>query len=69
MCRILNGNTAEDDRNTHWKHTQSSPRFTAPGQSFAVKFVVIKHFACESFHVEPSCGLDFVVYMLKYMFC
>ena len=21
MCRILNGNTAEDDRNTHWKHT------------------------------------------------
>ena len=20
-------------------------------------------------HVEPSCGLDFVIYMLKYMFC
>ena len=20
MCRILSGTTAEDDRNTHWKH-------------------------------------------------
>ena len=47
----------------------NSPRFTAPGESFAVEFVVIKHFAWESLRVEPSCGLDIVVYMLKCMFC
>ena len=28
-----------------------------------------KTFCMRIFHVEPSCGLDFVVYMLKYMFC
>ena len=50
-------------------HSQSSPRLTAPSQSFAVEFVVIKHFGWESLHVEPSCGLYIVVYMLKCMFC
>ena len=39
------------------------------GESFTVEFVVIKHFSGESLHVEPSCGLDIVVYMLKCMFC
>ena len=47
----------------------NSPRFTAPGESFAVEFVVVKHFAWESLHVEPSCGLDIVEYMSKCMFC
>ena len=46
MYRILCGNTAEDDR----KHaletrSQSSRRFTVPGESFAVEIVVMKHFA------------------------
>ena len=45
-----------------------SPRFTAPRESFAVEFVVIKHFGRESLHVEP-CGLDVVEYMLKCVFC
>ena len=39
MCRILSGNTAEDDRNTHWKHAlkvhHDSPSLV-PGESFAV---------------------------------
>ena len=30
MCRILNGNTAEDDRNTHWKHTLKVHRVHRP---------------------------------------
>ena len=47
----------------------NSLRFVASGESFAVEFVVIKHFAWDSLHVEPSCGLDIVVYMLKCMFC
>ena len=28
--------------------------FTTPGESFAVEFVIMKHFACESLHVEPE---------------
>ena len=52
------------------KHVlKTSPRFTAPRKSFAAEFVVIKHFGRESLHVEPSCGLDFVEYMLKCVFC
>ena len=47
----------------HGNTLSNSPRSTAPGESF------IKHFALESSHVEPSCGLDIVVYMLKCMFC
>ena len=30
MCRILNGNTAEDDRNTHWKHILKVHRVHRP---------------------------------------
>ena len=45
-----------------------SPRFIAPRQSFAVEFVVIKQFGYESLHVEPSCCLDVVVYMLNCVF-
>ena len=30
MCWILNGNTAEDDRNTHWKHTLKLPAIHRP---------------------------------------
>ena len=57
-------------RNFKWKHVlKTSPRFTAPRESFAVEFVAIKHFGRESLHVEPSCGLDVVEYMLKYVFC
>ena len=43
---VENG-TAEDNRNMHALETrsQSSPRSTAPSESFAGKFVVIKHFA------------------------
>ena len=52
--------------NTHWKHTL---KFTVPGERFVVEFVVIKHFTWESLHVEPSYGLDIVVYMLKCVFC
>ena len=52
------------------KHVlKASPRFTAPRESFSVEFVVIKHFGRESLHVEPSCGLDVVKYMLKCVFC
>ena len=70
-----------DVYNFRWKHSrrwlnhalqtrsQSSLRFNAPGEYFAMEFVVIKHFAWEFLHVEPSCGLDIVVYMLKCMFC
>ena len=29
----------------------------------------MKYFALEPLHVGPSCSLDIVVYMLKYMFC
>ena len=47
----------------------NSPRFTVSGETFAVEFVVIRHFSGESLHVEPSCGLDIVVYVLKCMFC
>ena len=42
-------------------------RVTAPGDSFAVEFVAIKHFGCESLHVQPCC-LDVVVYMLNCVF-
>ena len=45
-----------------------SPRFIAPRQSFAVEFVAIKQFGYESLHVEPSCCLDVVVYMLNCVF-
>ena len=48
--------------------TCTSPRFTVPGESFAVEFVVIKHFGCESLHVQPSGCLDVVVYMLNCVF-
>ena len=44
---------------------KTSPRFIASGESSAVEFVVLKHFTWESLHVEPSCSLDVVVYMLK----
>ena len=37
--------------------------FTAPGESIAVEFVVIKHFGCESLNVQPSCCLDVVAYI------
>ena len=45
-AEFLSGNTAADDRNTHWKHVlkvhcDSPP----PGESFAVEFVVVKHFS------------------------
>ena len=42
--------------------------FTAPRESFAVEFVVVKHFGCESLNVQPSCCLDVVVYMLNCVF-
>ena len=70
-----------DVYNFKWKHSgrsekhaletrsQSSLRFIAPGESFTVELVATKHFTSESLHVEPSCGLDIVVYMLKCMFC
>ena len=50
MGIILSGNTAKDDRNTHWKHaletcSQRTRRLTTPGESFAVKFVIMKHSA------------------------
>ena len=45
-----------------------SPRFMAPRQSFAVEFVAIRQFGYESLHVEPSCCLDVVVYMLNCVF-
>ena len=48
--------------------TCTSPRFTAPRESFAVEFVVMKHFGCESSNVQPSCCLDVVVYMLNCVF-
>ena len=51
--------------NYHVASDRTSPRFTAPGESFAVKFVVIKHFGCESLNVQPSCCLDVAVYMLN----
>ena len=66
-----------DVYNFKWNHSEkmtetrignslsNSSRFTAPGESFAVEFVVTKHFAWESLHVELSCGLDIVVYMLN----
>ena len=42
--------------------------FTVPGKSLAAEFVVIKHFGCESLHVQPFCCLDVVVYMLNCVF-
>ena len=42
--------------------------FTAPRESFAVEFVVMKHFGWESSNVQPSCCLDVVVYMLNCVF-
>ena len=30
MCRILSRNTAEDDRNTHWKHAVKVHRNSPP---------------------------------------
>ena len=42
--------------------------FTAPGESIAVEFVVLKHFGCESLNVQPSCCLDVVVYMVNCVF-
>ena len=48
--------------------SQSSPRFTASGESFAVEFVIMKHLAFESLHLGPSCSLDIALYMLKYIF-
>ena len=44
---------------------KTSPRFTAPRESFAVEFVVIKHFGRKSLHVEPSCGLDVEEYSAR----
>ena len=70
-----------DVYNFKWNHSEkmtetrvgnslsNSSRFTAPGESFAVELVAIKHFAWESLYVELSCGLDIVVYMLKCIFC
>ena len=53
-----------------WKHVlKTSRRFTAPRESFAVGFVVIKHFGRESLHVEASWGLDVVEYKLKCVLC
>ena len=56
-----------------WKHSgrwqKHALEFTAPGESFAVEFVVVKHFSWESSHVEPYCVLDIVVYILKCVFC
>ena len=42
--------------------------FIAPGESFAVEFIVIKHFGCESLNVQSSCCLDVVVYMFNCVF-
>ena len=70
-----------DVYNFKWKHSgrwqkhaletrsQISPRFSAPGERFAAEFVIMKHFAWESFLVGLSCSLDIAVYMLKDMFC
>ena len=70
MCRILSGNTAGDERNTNWKHVLKVHCNSSPlAKASRWNFVVIKHFARESLHVEPSCALDIVVYMLKCMFC
>ena len=60
MCTILSGNTAADARNTYWKHVLKVHCNSSP---------LAKASAGESLHVEPSCGLDIVVYMLKCMFC
>ena len=43
-------------------------RLTALSRWNLSKFVVIKHFGRESLHLEPSCCLDVVVYMLKCVF-
>ena len=65
MCISLSGNTAENHRNTLSKFL----RDLSPLAVEFVKVFVIKHFELESLHVEPSCGLDIVVYVLKCMFC
>ena len=41
---FLSGNTAEDEHALETR-SQISPRFIAPGEIFAVEFVIIKHFA------------------------
>ena len=48
------------------KHALS--KFHRDSSRFAVEFVAIKQFWYESLHVEPSCCLDVVVYMLKCVF-
>ena len=53
-----------------WKHAlKTSPPFTARRESFAVEFVVIKHFGRKSLRVEPFRFLDVEKYMLKCVFC
>ena len=54
MLRHLSGNT--------------TLRFTALSRWNLSKFVVIKHFRWESLHLEPSCCLDVLVYMLNWVF-
>ena len=56
---------------TFYAKRETSPWFTAPGESFAVEFVKIcryKHFGRESLNLQPSCCLDVVVYMLNCVF-
>ena len=54
MLRHLSGNT--------------TLRFTALSRWKLSTFVVIKHFRWKSLHLEPSCCLDVLVYMLNWVF-
>ena len=71
MCRILSGNTAGDDTETRIGNTFS--KFTTihrPWRKLRGGICRFKTFCMRTFaRVEPSCGLDIVVYMLKCMFC
>ena len=50
------------------KHHRDSPPLAKASRCNLSKFVVIKHFGCESLNVQPSCCLDVVVYMLNCVF-
>ena len=50
------------------KHHRDSLPLAKASRWNLSKFVVIKHFGCESLNVQPSCCLDVVVYMLNCVF-
>ena len=65
MCRILNGNTAEDDRNAYWKHTLKVHRDSSPlAKACRYKTFCMTIFARRTFLRFRFCSIHVKIHVL-----